>query len=319
MVSDDSANDDHVKYVQQYFEYPFQVFNKKIFHVIEGCPYIKLGTMAKEKLEKVIENITKLFNNKIKPEENSSLIEVICKDEYIRSLGFSEYDFREITMAEFENKKRMEHEQVIIDALKNLMCVTGGVDIELGPEQEREIKKKLVADISNHLFQCQKRCPFCFASCNESHQGKEEVDTQHYARCHRPLGFTTATMGGSDAFCTYFCNDLILSDKAFKNVDTNWKIKKFKDYRDLNEYYKKWSIEEVSSEHSLYWKFITYQVMRNIKKYFPEAKKADVCIWEGISGTEAFKTVNHIFHLDALMLAKNPQGYHYIKVEEPIY
>ena len=317
MVSDSDANDDHVNYVRQYFQDPFQVFKEKIFHVIEGCSYIKFGAMAKDNFEKVLENIKKLFYNKFKPEKESSLIEVICRDKYIRSLGFGEFDFSEIIMPEIENEKRIEDEQVIIDKLKKLICDAGKVVFELAPEKENEIKEKLVRDISSHLFQCQKRCPLCFAPCNESHQWKREYGTQHYTRCHRPLGFATATMGGSDAFCTYFCNELVLSDRAFENTATNGKIIKFKDYQEVNEYYKSWDIEDVSSEHSLYWKFITFHVMRNLSKYFPEAKKADVSDWDGISETEAFKVVVNIFHLDACIIAKNRQGYHYIEVEEP--
>ena len=87
----------------------------------------------------------------------------------------------------------------------------------------------------------------------------------------------------------------------------------YKNYRTVNDYYKSWDIKGVKSDNSLYWKYITYQFTNHLNRFFPEAKEPDISAWEGISKSEAIKSINSLFHIDAITIAKNKEGLHYIE------
>ena len=101
-----------------------------------------------------------------------------------------------------------------------------------------------------------------------------------------------------------------------KNLATRFQWVNYKDYRKVNSYYDSWNIVGVASEDSLYWKYITYQIMKNLERFFPLAEKPDVSDWKGISKSEAIRTINSLFHLDENTIAKNEHGFHYIKASE---
>ena len=42
----------------------------------------------------------------------------------------------------------------------------------------------------------------------------------------------------------------------------------------------------------------------------------DVIQWEGISKSEAIRTINSLFHLDGNTISRNIDGFHYIKASE---
>ena len=84
----------------------------------------------------------------------------------------------------------------------------------------------------------------------------------------------------------------------------------------VNNYYNSWNIEGVASEDSLYWKYITYQVTKNLNRFFPNAEIPDVTQWKGISKSEAIRTINSLFHLNGNTIARNIDGFLYIKASE---
>ena len=215
-----------------------------------------------------------------------------------------------------EVKKRMDDEDEIIEKLKNLISETDEINTDITLHQQSEIKDKVINDVNHHLFECIKTCPLCHGPCNETHPGGVGADSQHKSRCHRPKGFARYTVDGSEKFVTSFCNDSVKSDRRFRNGDTNGKWIYYRDYRTVNDYYKSWNIEGVASDDSLYWKYITYQVTKNLNRFFPAAKQPDISSWGGISKSEAIKTINSLFHLDGNTIAKNKDGFHYIKTSE---
>ena len=120
----------------------------------------------------------------------------------------------------------------------------------------------------------------------------------------------------SKKFVTLSCNDSIKSDGKFQNRDTNCEYIYYRDYRTVNDYYNSWNIEGVASDDNLYWKPITYQITKNLNEFFPAAKQPDINVstWGGVSKSEAIKTINSLFHLDGNTIAKNKDGFHYIKI-----
>ena len=123
-------------------------------------------------------------------------------------------------------------------------------------------------------------------------------------------------MEGSNEFAISFCNDSFKYGEQFKNVDTGFKWVNYQDYRTVNSYYDSWNIVGVGSKDSLYWKYITYQVTKNLNRFFPNAEIPKVSQWEGISKSLAIRTINSLFHLDGNTIKRNEHGFHYIKASE---
>ena len=120
----------------------------------------------------------------------------------------------------------------------------------------------------------------------------------------------------SGEFTITCCNDNFKCSAQFRNAETGYEWVNYRDYRKVNSYYESWNIVGVASEDSLYWKYITYQVTKNLNRFFPVAKVPDVAQWGGISKSEAIRIINSIFHLDGNTIAKNEYGFHCIKASE---
>ena len=325
--------EENINYLKEYFRKLFLVFKKKILHVLDGCPDIRLNEMMKQKFDAAVRKIRYL--EELKASKEKPLVEVICKSQYIRSLGIGETDFDGIEMPKFnkceasklatnpdnfmkdeEVARRMEDENEIIKQLKELITETDRKHFHLFLHEQEKIKEDVIRGVNYHLFKCLQICPLCSSPCNETHPGGEGSDSNHCSRCHRPQGFSGTTEEGSNKFVVSCCNDSFKYGGKFKNFDTFFQWVDYKDYRKVNSYYDSWKIEGVASEDSLYWKYITYQVMKNLKQFFPFAEKTDVSNWKGISRSEAIRTINSLFHLDENTIAKNEHGFHYIKASE---
>ena len=333
---EDPVKEETVTYLQEYFRNPFKVFREKILHVFDGCPDIRLNDLIQEKFETATRKTKEFIETDLMPSKHSSLIQVICQNNYIRSLGVGEADFDGIIMPEnlklvknyrklFEGekkmikeevKKRMDDETEIVQKLKSLISETDEINTCITLLQQLEIKDKVISDVNHHLFECVKTCPLCHGPCNETHPGGVGPDSPHKSRCHRPKGFGGFRVVETDKFSTTFCNEDVKTNRQFKNYDTNFEYVYYKYYRTVNDYYNSWNIEGVASDDSLYWKYITYQVTKHLNRFFPEVEQPDISAWGGISKSEAIKTINSLFHLDGNTIAKNKDGFHYIKTSK---
>ena len=338
---EEDLTEESINYLKEYFRKPFQVFKKKILHVLEECPDIRINDMMNVKFGTAVRKIGDLLEKELQPSNEKPLIEVICKCQYIRSLGIGEVDFDGIQMPEFskdetfkltrnsddltnldkekiekEVQKRMEDESDIIKKVKALITETDQAHINITLNHQEEIKTDVISDVNCHLFECLKTCPLCHSPCNETHPGGVGLDSNHSSRCHRPKGFAGYLRDDSDEFSISFCNDSIKYGGEFSNSETYYQWVEYKHYRTVNSYYDSWNIEGVASEDSLYWKYITYQITKNLNQFFPDAKLPDVIQWKGISKSEAIRTINSLFHLDGNTIARNTDGFHYIKASE---
>ena len=338
---ENTTDDENLNYLKEYFRDCFKVFRKKILHVFDGCPDIRLNDMIREKFNTAIRKIRKFTEKELKTSEQSSLIQVICQNNYIRSLGVGEKDFAGIVlpkynkketlnllnsysdlsvvvkeMIEKEERKRIDDESEVIEKLKNLISDTDDVNTDITLHQQSEIKEKVISDVNHRLFQCVQTCPLCHGPCNETHLEGVGPDSQHKSRCHRPQGFAGFRDEKTLVFVKDFCNDLVKSNDDFRNSDTNYEFVPYRDYRAVNDYYNSWEIKGMASDDSLYWKYITYQVTKNLNRFFPDAKMPDISSWGGISKSEAIENINSFFHLDSDTIAKNKDGFHYIKTSQ---
>ena len=338
---EDDVTDESIYYIKEYFQKPFLVFKKKILHVLDGCPDINLNEMMRVKFDTAVRKIRCLLDEEIQASKEIPIVEVICKCQYVRSLGIGEGDFDGIEMPEFsknevpklvtnsadftleeevkikkEVQKRMADENEIINKLKALIIETDQEHIDITLLHQAEIKADVISDVNNHLFHCLKTCPLCRSPCNETHPGGVGPDSNHSSRCHRPQGFAGYLDVEIGEFTITCCNDNFKCSAQFRNAETGYEWVNYRDYRKVNSYYESWNIVGVASEDSLYWKYITYQVTKNLNRFFPVAKVPDVAQWGGISKSEAIRIINSIFHLDGNTIAKNEYGFHCIKASE---
>ena len=325
---DKTINEENVNYIQEYFQDPFKVLEEKIFHVFDGCPNIRLKDMIREKFDTAVRKTRTFIKMELTPSKRSSLIQVICQNKHIRSLGVGEIDFDGIDMPKYnkagafqaleEVKQRIVDETEIIEKLKTFISETDEINFDITSLQQLQIERNVIRDVKNHLFECVKTCPLCHSPCNETHPNGVGEDSQHQSRCHRPQGFAGYVVeDGTDTFVTSFCNNLVNGEGKFRNFDTNFEYFKDKDYKKVNPYYNSWDIKSTSSDEDyLYWKYITCQVSKNLNRFFPKAKKPDLSTWEKVSQQDAIKRINSLFHLNENTIAKNKDGFHYIKTSK---
>ena len=348
---DRDISKENIVYIQEYFSHPARLFRRKISHIFDGCHDIRLDRMIGEKFDAATKELKDFFETNLELSKQLPLIEVICRNSFIKSLGIGEADFDDIIMPqvtkdepskfnvkcyglsenktetiEKEVKERMKDETDIIKKLKTFISEKDGVNTDITVQQAAEIKEKIISDVYNHLFDCTKMCPFCHALCDKTHSGKVELDSKHASRCHRPMGFAQHIMDKTNNLVTAFCNDAVQSELSFKNADTNFQLVRFKDYREVNSDYKSWNFKVMESDSRLCWKYITQHVTDNPKQFFPGAtialpfwemlqkwfQRTSRQKWGRITKYEAKRNVNSLFHLRKDLIVKNKDGFHYI-------
>ena len=324
----DIIDNENVNYIKKYFNHPFDVFKNKISHVFDSCQDIRLNDMIREKFDAAVKDIKQSLEHDLQTSCEKSLTEVMCQNQLIKRLGIGENDFAGILMPNFNGADASstatlsnslpenEDKKDIVKKLITSIAETDEVNTEIAAAQQEEIKRQVIKDASNHLFECTMLCPLCLVPCNETHSEREGVDSVHSSHCHRPQGFATYVELKSTEFITLFCNDLIKSKKTFRNSATKNKWFYYKDYKKVNSYYNSWNIKAIAGADSIYWKYITYHVTKNLDRYFPNTKKADVSQWGKITKSEAIKNINKLFDLDENTIARNTCGFHIIKKSE---
>ena len=106
---ENTISEENVNYLQEYFQNPFTVFRKKNLHVFDGCPDISLNDMIREKFDSATRKTKKFMETELKAVEENSLIEVVCQNNYIRSLGVGEADFDGIAMPKHNREEAFQN------------------------------------------------------------------------------------------------------------------------------------------------------------------------------------------------------------------
>ncbi|XP_065643331.1 interferon-induced very large GTPase 1-like [Hydra vulgaris] len=306
VVSKNPTSDEEISFLKTYFNEPFVSFKDKISQVIDDNEESNISKEFNLKLNAIIEKLKTECLNKFEPDRNKTLKVNICEYSVIKTLGIGEVDFDNIFTPNFE--KRMEDEKELIEKLASLFESADNNEVKLSFKEELNLKEQLKNDIKNHLFQCTTKCPFCRAPCNQTHA---DESNDHSSRCHRPQGFGHWIVEHSTVFVIEFCNDLVISSRLFKNIDTKYEYVRYEDYKSVGPNYLSWEIDVMASDHCLYWKYITYHVMQNLDKFYPEAVKTDISNWSGVTKIEAINVINNCFYLDGATV-RNVNGRHIV-------
>ena len=354
---DYNLSEENSMYVHGYLTRPFEAFRNKISHVLNDCTDIKLNELIKENFDIALREMKEFFETNLQPSEQLPLIEVICRNSFIRSLGIGEADFDGIVMPQdskdktselniscdglFESgkkgvkkdvKKRMQDETDIIEKSKTLILEVDRVSTDISWYQEQEIRYKIVNDVFNHLFDCKQMCPFCNAPCDETHSGEVGKDIIHRSHCHRLVGLEHKLENETGKEILRNCNNVVGTKHKFKNEATGFKLHPFKDYKEVNSYYKSWDIDAMTVDDILYWKYIMYYVEINlnrifrssrfklsrgtsIKKWLAQHLPTFMESWILIPISDAEESTNKLFHLDSNEVARNKDGFQHIKFQ----
>ena len=150
---DRDISEENIVYIQEYFSHPARLFRRKISHIFDGCHDIRLDRMIGEKFDAATKELKDFFETNLELSKQLPLIEVICRNSFIKSLGIGEADFDDIIMPqvtkdepskfnvkcyglsenktetiEKEVKERMKDETDIIKKLKTFISEKDGVN-----------------------------------------------------------------------------------------------------------------------------------------------------------------------------------------------
>ncbi|XP_040296046.1 up-regulator of cell proliferation-like [Bufo bufo] len=148
---------------------------------------------------------------------------------------------------------------------------------------EEELFKKVIG--------CGKQCPFCKVPC----EAGCVQHTEHFATVHRPQGLGRYRNVDTKVLCSSLCSTDVVTEKSFRNSDTDWKFHPYKDYQ---EYYPDWMIKpDPSINTSDYWKFIFKEFNAQFAKEYKAQPARLPKDWSDISKGQALESLKDSFHV----------------------
>ncbi|XP_073491686.1 interferon-induced very large GTPase 1-like [Aquarana catesbeiana] len=148
---------------------------------------------------------------------------------------------------------------------------------QLNLKPQEELAKKVIG--------CGKQCPFCKAPCEAGGADHKE----HFASRHRPRGLAQHKDEQTGALDHTICSTNVISNRSFRNADTNWKTHPYKDYQTI---YPDWAIYPDTNDNSSdYWKFVFKELHYDFSDLL-KAKPANIPKeWHGITEDQALKSL----------------------------
>ncbi|KAM5151682.1 interferon-induced very large GTPase 1-like [Mantella aurantiaca] len=173
-------------------------------------------------------------------------------------------------------------EAYLPDLLKDLQmemtsASVSSVLLQLNLKPQDELAKKVIG--------CGKQCPFCKAPCEAGGADHKE----HFASIHRPRGLAKHKDEQTGSLDHSICSTNVISNKNFRNTETEWKPHPYKDYRTI---YPDWAIyPDTTANGSDYWKF----VFKEFNDTFADLYKANPADhpkeWNRITEDQALKNL----------------------------
>ncbi|XP_075422627.1 up-regulator of cell proliferation-like [Ascaphus truei] len=169
----------------------------------------------------------------------------------------------------------------IISQMNSLTIESVLSEVTLKPEDE----------LFKKVFGCGKQCPFCKVPCEAGAADHKE----HFASVHRPQGLGSYRDLETNVLCESLCSTDVVSNRSFRNSDTEEKLHPYKDYR---TYYPDWAIQpDPNINASDYWKFI----LKEFNKQFAERYRAKPAAlpedWHKITREQALQCLKETFHM----------------------
>ena len=184
-------------------------------------------------------------------------------------------------------------ESHLIQLVKNFLhsLVERGINKEVYQEWIPAPHEKLL----DLMFGCQECCPFCKGLCDQTVRDHEGG---HSTRIHRPQGITGYKDITTRILENRICTTLVDSDWRFKNVDTSDQWHPYKEYQNVNDYYKSWAIPpDASFEASTYWKWFMATYAQELANHYSSNPPEIPLAWKSITFEEAREQLREEFNL----------------------
>ncbi|XP_031749621.1 up-regulator of cell proliferation [Xenopus tropicalis] len=206
----------------------------------------------------------------------------------------------ELAFNQGEIKAIVFQTKVPIKEFANNICSSlNKMDEELRSEIEHEDSESVLCKLTikpeDELFKkvigCGRQCPFCKVPCEAGATNHEK----HFATIHRPQGLGRYRDSETTILVHEICSTDVVSNKSFKNSDTEGK---WHPYRDYCTYYPDWAIQpDPSIDASDYWKFVLKEFNEEFAKEY-EAKPAEIPdTWHEITEEQAIESLKKTFNM----------------------
>ncbi|XP_063286851.1 up-regulator of cell proliferation-like [Pelobates fuscus] len=286
---EDNRFDQYVEYINKY-----EMFVKQwILNYIKD-KYKEPRSLECLQLKLISFIISKVKENLRDPKtiESSNVSDFLKKfcDKLKKELVISQDDIKVIV---FQNSAPVQQFSSDIDFFLSktgdeIMSTMKDVDIE---SVLSKVTMKPEDELFKKVFGCGKQCPFCKVPCEAGAVDHRE----HFASIHRPQGLGRYRFVDTNVLCCTLCSTDVISNKSFRNVDTNGAFHPYKDY---TAYYPDWSIQpDPTICASDYWKFIFKEFNTQFAKEY-KANPAELPEdWYQITKEQALQNLKETFRM----------------------
>ena len=134
-------------------------------------------------------------------------------------------------------------------------------------EIEGQLTDYMWKTLKKSFMGCTARCPFCKEMCDsEDICDYENKNERHSVELHRPQCLGKYTWVKTKEMVVEVCTTLIGSDYKFRNQDTHWEFKPYKQYQDKS-LYPNWDISFTTKPLQPYWIWVIAHFDKKIAKW----------------------------------------------------
>ncbi|XP_078411261.1 up-regulator of cell proliferation-like [Cetorhinus maximus] len=289
---------------EDYYRYinDFENFAKKWLHeqVIVHCKEQFTGEsrfvhLAKEILTEITDQAKEVVQDAVTQNisgKAQSFLDLFA--EKLRSRITMCKDEMKIVLFQTDSNAKKFAEAVLLsiaEVKKLLLNEVTGWDVKA---KIKELSVKPNEELFKGLFCCTKKCPFCGAFC----ESETTQHGQHFSKQHIPEGLNGYRWRNSQCLSMDICTASVAGNASFRNKDTGFEFKPFKDYQSVNAYYKSWTIQRaLSAEATSYWKRVFYDFNREFADRYG-AKPAEITSAWNIKWEEVREHLNKTYNTD---------------------
>ena len=175
----------------------------------------------------------------------------------------SEHDFQIISRLTIPWKSLED-----VEALKNQFskCINPTLvkkdSLTMYNDMKDELNNYMWENLKKTVLGCTECCPFCKEMCDA--QDECDRSEKHFIKLHRPKCLARVLHHPSRNIVVDICTTSVGSDCKFRNADTNWNWKPYKQYPSL---YPNWFISNTIEQAEPYWKFVIARFRDDIAKW----------------------------------------------------
>ncbi|XP_028414179.1 interferon-induced very large GTPase 1-like [Dendronephthya gigantea] len=253
-----------------YFQNPHGFLKEKLTEsIVNYCSetiHLRIDSLHRleiEKIETVVLNAISILSNGIKTENKKLSFWIQRFVEECSCIALKKEMFCVATIEDLQNMELflVEVRKKINQIFKSLKSQ----NLLMNAETFHKWNPSPVDCLVDTLFPCASTCPFCETICDNTILNHEV----HFALSHRPLCIIGSKNENTQILITDICTKTVAGKKKFRNMETHWEGKRYKDYQSVNDHYKSWNIcPDSTSKPSMYWKWFMGKFSKELSEYY---------------------------------------------------